>query len=692
MILLLSCLTSNIDGFFSKTATDGQKFRGFMVLQATMKAFANKGDLPSAVFSPKMMTSLMNQAAKEDRYLHRAALKALKTIEGLAGSNPDFVLPLLKGLLGVNGDFAFDQRTRTKTAEKVIGRTKPEQEKKVVNFLRKQLLASLKEEQGATGRVRTYIDYLARIVQSMSIEHVTHVAAIALGEICQLAYSTPDGIPETLLTEQTREVCRKRLEAVFAKLINNKTDDDFGNLIKSICSIDPKTLNMSKELRSRVKATLKQTKALASCTKGAKLSAEVSIALSLLYAVAILQLYNQDPDALNTIDDLDSFHERLTSEEPMAGGSEFLVETLLALVVRPSSLMRLVSRKVFEVFSEHISEKALKLLTDPLLRDEGLRGQAELFDMVNDDDDDDMDMDEEDPEEDELDASSLGFSKLDGIQNGDNDDDDNDVKSADEDDKDGENDDEDEDQDEGEDEGATACGNFEVDDPEALDKALESLLNTHRLDKDADASDGEGSDISDSEMLALDEKIAAAFKQRVKIQSHNSKKEKKDAKETVVNFKNRILDLLDIYVRAQPINPLAFTILIPLLQLVRTTSTKPLANRASELIQLHLRSIRKSRQADDEGLRDRLELDALVTLLGEIHVEASRDLSHAFVKAASTASLVVVSAMFELDKKSVETAAALYATTQSAWVLGEVKLQPSFFTEWVNWCQSHAPK
>ena len=84
---------------------------------------------------------------------------------------------------------------------------------------------------------------------------------------------------------------------------------------------------------------------------------------------------------------------------------------------------------------------------------------------------------------------------------------------------------------------------------------------------------------------------------------------------------------------------------------------------------------------------------ALALLLGEIHVEASRDQSHMFARAASSASLIVVSAMVRLDERAgVETAAGLYATTQSAWVLGEVKVQPAFFNEWVNWCQSQAAK
>ena len=133
-----------VDGFFSKTASDGQKYRGFMIFQTALQAFAAKGELPLDIFSAKMMACLMNQAAKEDRYLHRAALKVLKGFEGLVSSSPELVLPVLNGLLGPTGDFAFDQRTHTKTVDKINSHVRPEDEKTIVKMLRKRLLTSLK--------------------------------------------------------------------------------------------------------------------------------------------------------------------------------------------------------------------------------------------------------------------------------------------------------------------------------------------------------------------------------------------------------------------------------------------------------------------------------------------------------------------------------------------------------------------
>jgi len=50
----------------------------------------------------------------------------------------------------------------------------------------------------------------------------------------------------------------------------------------------------------------------------------------------------------------------------------------------------------------------------------------------------------------------------------------------------------------------------------------------------------------------------------------------------------------------------------------------------------------------------------------------------------------VASLMFAVDRTSITQVVVVYAKTQSEWVLGNAKLQASFFTEWNNWCQNQA--
>jgi DNA polymerase phi len=185
-------------------------------------------------------------------------------------------------------------------------------------------------------------------------------------------------------------------------------------------------------------------------------------------------------------------------------------------------------------------------------------------------------------------------------------------------------------------------------------------------------------------MMALDSKLVEIFSQRKK--QPNKKQEQKDAKETIVNFKSRVLDLLEIYVKKQATNPLAFGLIMPLLQLVRSTKTKQLGEKAHTII---LSFAKASKSAKKEGTAE-IDVSEQIMLLKNIHAEAAKDLSHMFAKSSSTASLLVASNLYRADKGTVKKVATVYRDSEIAWVSGEVKMQAAFFMDWVNWCQSHA--
>jgi DNA polymerase phi len=401
--------------------------------------------------------------------------------------------------------------------------------------------------------------------------------------------------------------------------------------------------------------------------------------LALLHAVGLLQLYNEDPDALDTLADLEQCYDKLKNreDEDEEGISAFLVEILLSMVARPSSLMRQVSQQVFEAFTPIMSEQAVKLLTDPLLAEESEKGQQALFstedeDLAGEGEDDD---DEHSHDEDDLD-SDVEIVDLEEAGS--------DMEMG------GDNEPEDDDSDSDEEEETEEKGEEGEEDLEALDKALAQVLGSHRLDKDAEAeSEDDDSDMSDSEMMELDSKLVEIFKQRVK--GANKKKDKKDAKESVVNFKHRVLDLLAIFIKKEAAenNPLAFQALLPLLQLIRTTTTKALANKACGIVLEFAKSLKKAPKKTKETTQQ-AEIDELLALLNEIHEEAGKDLSHSFAKAASSASLSVASVLIALEQT--QNVFMLYMDTQLKWYQGEIRIQPSFFTEWINWCQSHATK
>ncbi|KAI8631980.1 hypothetical protein F5Y19DRAFT_422692 [Xylariaceae sp. FL1651] len=665
------------DGLFSKSASDGQKFRGFMLFQKYLQGFASVNkSLVKELFTRNFMKCLINQAAKEDRYLHRAAFKCLQSMEKAIEASPELLLPILKELIGKFGSYDFDQRTSSRTIENLLQWATPDNAKTILKLLREPIL-QLKDAPNDVERFRqAYADYVFKMTtqaKATLTDDADGKGALEIGikELASCAYSSQEEfVPD--LSEKSRDIFRKRLSSAFSKIAKQSNHAKY--LCDAVKSVKPTAVEMSDEIEAERKTALKaMAKLLKSHNNSEHASTNPFLGLALLYAATLVQLYDGAPDAISILQDLQACTDKIKSKE--AGTSELLVEILLALVSRQSPMLRQISEQVFETFTSHMSPEALGLLMEPLLAEENSRGYQALFENLDDEDAEIDDAvasnsgsDSENIDEDEVSeiGSDVEFVTLDGVDitaNGDEDEEHHKDDEA-----------------EGSDDESVS------EDPElaALDDALAKVLNSHRLDqdKDADSSD-DGSDMTDSEMMALDEKLVDVFKQRVK--NTNRKNEKKDAKMSVVTFKHRILDYLSIYVKQEASNPLACSLLLPLLELVRTTSAKPLANKAMGILTDFAKASKKIRSKETQ-----FNTEAQLKILIDIHEEASKDSSHAFAKAASTASLLIASNLWAADKENVDRINAAYAETFAKCQKGKIKMQGIFFSDWVNWGMGHA--
>ncbi|KAI1759832.1 DNA polymerase phi-domain-containing protein [Hypoxylon sp. FL1150] len=665
------------DALFSKTASDAQKFRGFMILQKFLLGLTTESEkLVKELFTRNLMKCLINQAAKEDRYLHRAALKTLHSIEKAVQTSPELLLPVLKELLGKHGAYDFDQRTNAKTVENLLQWATPTNVKGVFKLLRDPVIVIDDNAASEAERLRqVYASYMSKLAtqakptseNSIKAKETTNVAEIGVKELAACAYSIqPQFKPD--LSEKSRESFRRLLASTIGKVMRRRDDAEY--LCNAVISVEPTAVNMSDEIKAEQGSALKaMRKLLKAGNKSESRNAGASVGLALLYAITILQLYDGAPDAISILQDLERCSEKMKSKE--GGSSELLVEILLALVSRQSPMMRQISEQVFEAFTSQVSPEALELLTEPLFAEENEKGYQTLFENI---DDEDVEMDDaedsgpgediEDMEDDEISeiGSDVEFVTLDGAE-----------ETAD-----GEEDGDDYDDDD--DEGKKEADARELAD---LDDALAKVLRSHRLDKDkeADSSDND-SDMTDSEMIALDEKLVEVFKQRAKT-AGTKKKDKKDAKESVIMFKHRIMDFIALYVKHEAANPLAFSVLLPLLEVVRTTTAKPLANKAVVTIENFSKAFKKARSDLD------VDIEAQFSLMKEIHQQAAKDMTHAFARAASAASLLVASSLLG-DKENIDRISATYAQTFADCQKGKLKIQGFFFTDWVNWGMGHA--
>lgn len=381
-------------------------------------------------------------------------------------------------------------------------------------------------------------------------------------------------------------------------------------------------------------------------------------AFRLVYSLTILQVYNGDADAVSMLDELAFCYSKFwgdkkSKKEDRSDASNALVEILLSFASKPSKLFRRMSEQVFGVFADQITADGLQSLISVIEVKENLAGQQEMFDQQDDDEDEDEEME---------DADSLD-SDVEVV----------DVDDADEDDSD--DDDENEEDEEEEDEEELA----------AFDAKLAEALGTSHPNDDDSESDA---DMNDDEMEAVDEMLVKVFKARQ--QATTKKKDKQDAKETMTNFKNRVLDLLEIYVKKCHTSVLALDLILPLLRLTRKSTVKQISQRANEVLREYTRlckgnaipSLTPGGEEEDENT-----IEPVWDLLRAVHKEAMISGPAAHSSSASQTSIFLVKVLVAQDKQNISRIVDIYAETRKAQMLSnKCHVQPGFFTDWNNWC------
>lgn len=220
---------------------------------------------------------------------------------------------------------------------------------------------------------------------------------------------------------------------------------------------------------------------------------------------------------------------------------------------------------------------------------------------------------------------------------------------------------------------------------EAFDAKLAEALGTHRADKDLEeASDSSSeSGMDDDQMEAIDEQLVKVFKTRSQIMS--KKKDKKDAKENMVNFKNRVLDFVEIYIKKCHASIVALDLILPLLRLARKSTTQQICQKSHGVMREYVKSC-KGPAIPPLGDTD---TEPVWELLQAIHKEATLSAPPAHAASCSLGSLLVVKVLVAHDKQNVLRVVDVYGETRKQQLLNtKCHVKPTFFTDWSNWCQT----
>ncbi|KAH7119041.1 DNA polymerase phi-domain-containing protein [Dendryphion nanum] len=672
------------NNLFSSSASPERKSWGFKILARQVSSVPDSAI--SALFSPNLMRSLINQSKEEERYLHAAAIAALKAVQHRAQDQPDTALPIFITLTS-NGAIELEKLTKAKVLENIMLSADDKTLRKLVRHLHSLILRpDTKDQSIADDRRQTIANLLLNTVRQYkhyesnstvtSEEHDTWLRR-TLDLLVEHAYFIPEAgaktskVPLPPISDTTRKVFQERLASCLTRLltVETKSSASFALLINNMVrakATSPKEFRLvfkaDKSVRKTIEKACQSLDAISVKKKPSKSRPAIE-GLILLYCFTLLQVYDGDGEAVLLLDDLDAARESLlkskgdsTSEEQRA-----FVEVILTFLGNPRTLFRNIAQEAFGLFSADITSEDLQSLAELLDTEENEEGQKQLFNQGGDEDEIASDEDDEEASDVEMiDGADEGPGEADSAGSSD--------ESSSEDDD---------------------SADEEEDEEELLrfNNLLAHTLQTSKPslgDESASEESSEESDMDDDQMMALDEQLAKIFKERSKISS--KKKDRTDAKQAVVQFKSRVLDLLGLYMERQYSNALALQLLVPVLRLIRAGANKQLTEKSFKLLKIYT----DARSHHKAPLPRPDDVDSVWEVLSAIHEEVKQGGGSALhAKASSNASLHVVKILVGLDKNNYAKVVDAYSEMQKSWFLEKKsKISPLLFTMFQSWSMS----
>ncbi|KAK5725588.1 DNA-directed DNA polymerase [Elasticomyces elasticus] len=609
----------------------------------------------STVLNESIVRTIVAQRSDDSRYLFDTARQVLDSILARAKAEPDLAPRFMHALLA---EGAFDQPTKTKTIETMLQRADESSLEGIVATFRMVILRPrVDSEAQVDARRRTYADILLVLIRHHKSKHSSGNAIApwlqqTLQLLVDLGYRDIVTDPSPPLADATRAIFRSRLTSCVSLAMDQPAAVVAGILTCILDTLSASWKSLGEPLNKQAKEVLKsaeQARKNIASKIASKSDATAAPAFDMLFGLSMLQVYNREADSIEALADLQQSYDAWEAGTESSTG---VVELLLSFVSKPSASLRKLAERAFAVLAGNMTAESLQSLLDILQHKESASGQQELFDQRDGDEDSDEDEDEDNAIDVE-DASDVELIDGEEAASSESEADDDDDSSS------------------GADEGA------EEDEETIFDRKLADALGTAGMDE-AD-SDSDGSDMDDEQMMALEPHLTNIFKERNKLAS--KKQDNKDAKENIINFKNRVLDLLAIYVKSQYENVIALDIILPLTSLVRTTSSKATAEKAFAVLKQYFEACNKNKslpQPEDVG--------ACFEVLEAIHEEIKLGGSKLHANACSRASLFMAKVLVAMDVKNYKKIAKSYASLQREWYLdSNSKVQGSVFTEWTSW-------
>ncbi|KAG6919948.1 hypothetical protein DXG01_013297 [Tephrocybe rancida] len=647
------------ESLFSSTASAERKYWGFQVFQKALPR-VNQDSMPM-LFTKNFMRTWINHLSKPDRYLHKIARQTVIDVQAFVQSNPHLGFALIFQLTGVNGSHQFDRLTKTKTVEGILTSMDTEGIKSYITYLLGQVSIpsgqTIEDIHAVNSRRSWIIEQLGALVRSGSIPKdddwvqsildwlIVHGLFTVIKKSEKSPFPALHSIPNPIFSDDLRQSCRNRLLTCIGDL-NTQTSvvksGDKSSKVSAVASDGDfwvsKVLRTIQTLEEDSKhVTLLNTledDVLVHCTKAWELTAqlknitderqEAAKGAELLLLATILQQYcSEEGDEIDT-EALEACIDGATRmfpqgkkgkkgrksasavEEPLLPEPvDVFVDTIIGFLEKSTAYMRTVGNQVFGLLSGAVQESTIDLIVTQLERcdpTELLEGEDEDEDM---DDVDGID-DENDGAANGVEVSEEGSEESDGGEEGDED------------------------------------SNDEEEDVE-LRRKIEEALRVNGIEAATGESDEEEELMDDDQMMAIDEQLAAVFRSRA-----NEKKTGKglDVQREATHFKNRVLDLVDTFVKKQPSNRLVLRLISPLIDLISGTGLdeRQLSDKAKGVL--------RSRIAKSKEIPLDIDVKSTLAIVTDIHTRARKVHSSDMLATLTQCSLYLSRILIHFDSEA----------------------------------------
>ncbi|KAG5437856.1 hypothetical protein PCANB_000571 [Pneumocystis canis] len=615
------------ESLFSAASSLEKKFRGFQIFNLTLPQIEISNI--SFMFSKNFMRCFINHLSNEDRYLNKISNKVLSCIISVANIRKKAILPMIRSLLGPLGALNFDKITKTKLIESLIISADEDGLWDILQLLKTMTCSPyLNDIKNIDQKRQISIDIMLNILRNKKCKKNNKWIKEYINFFLIYGYFEPKSKKfEHSFSTNTRIVLRSRLLSSLAYL------------------------NVQNELNTRLCKNLQEQifwptiviKSIISLSKSEKYNLLIDMDSE------TLEIKNKSIKIFKKI-----LKKKLSSEEKDVQ-ELFAFELLYSLSIlqlyncdpEASSVLQelgICYNNFFKKKNEsECLENTIEILTDILLgflsknsillrklveqvlkTDENSKGENMLFQEITSD------------------------KEYDDINNN--------CKLLNYKDKD-----------------VTEGFNNEVNDI-GINNKLENdkkdaLSVSNNIENDSEKS------MDDERMFELDKKIVNIFKQR---KEEKKKNKNVNSKENIIDFKSKVLDMLNIFLKVRGQEPIILNLIIPLLVLMRTTSSSVISKKVRDLIG---NRICKAKINTNE-----IEIETVLNILKQIHKDALKIKKPVTGIAHSQCSIFLVKIITSKDISLLNQILKIYFTSFNNWLTKkQIKLQPTLFIDLVNW-------